>query len=91
VVHSTDTPAFNRDYECSPKPRKWRKTKVDTDNQGKMPFIVFGNGCINQTMAFKRHLAAPSKKIFSTLKRRERLGQAVVCLIDEYYTSQVNH
>jgi hypothetical protein len=88
--HSADTPVLDRQDQRSSQQPIWRKSKVEVDNQGKMPFIVFGNGCISQTMAFKRHLAAPSKKIYNTLKRRERLGHAVVCLIDEYYTSQVN-
>jgi hypothetical protein len=62
---------------------------VNVQNQGKMPLIVFGNGFFNG-MAIKRHMAAPIKKIYANLKRRERLGQAVIVQIDEYLTSQVH-
>ena len=69
--------------------RRWKKAKVNVQNQGKMPLIVFGNGFFND-MAIKRHMAAPIKKIYANLKRRERLGQAVIVQIDEYLTSQVH-
>jgi tRNA U34 5-carboxymethylaminomethyl modifying enzyme MnmG/GidA len=72
------------------KIRQWRKAKINIDNQGKMPLIVFGNGLFNP-MAIRGHQAAPIKKIFSNLKQRERLGQALVLEIDEYLTSQVHN
>jgi hypothetical protein len=69
--HSSDTPVFDREDKCSPKPRKWRKAKVDTDNQGKMPFIAFGNGCISQKMALKGIWPRLQKK-FTTLSSDEK-------------------
>ena len=53
---------INRCLNRDDIPKRRKASKVDFDNQGKMPMIVFGNGVINQAMAFKRHLAAPIKK-----------------------------
>jgi hypothetical protein len=78
--------SFSSSYHTN---RRWKKAKVNVQNQGKMPLIVFGNGFFND-MAIKRHMAAPIKKIYANLKRRERLGQAVIVQIDEYLTSQVH-
>lgn len=80
--------SFSSSYHTN---RRWKKAKakVNVQYQGKMPLIVFGNGFFND-MAIKRHMAAPIKKIYANLKRRERLGQAVIVQIDEYLTSQVH-
>jgi ribosomal protein L25 (general stress protein Ctc) len=70
--------------------RRWRSQKVNPENHGKMPLVVYGTGMMNNSLSFRGHRSHPNGKIFKALKERERSGQIVVLKIDEYLTSQVS-
>jgi hypothetical protein len=67
----------------------WKTPTAQANNEGKMRLVVFGNSMFNQAIGFKHNMSNAVKKIYDNLKRRERLGQAVVVTIDDYLFSGV--
>lgn len=70
---------------------RWEKRKVNPDNDGKMPIIVFGAGMFGQVgkRRYKGHPSGVVGKLWKSLKSRERQLQCLVVTIDEYLSSQV--
>jgi hypothetical protein len=72
--------SFSSSYHTN---RRWKKAKVNVQNQGKMPLIVFGNGFFND-MAIKRHMAAPIKKIYANLNEGKGWVKPSLCKLTKH-------
>lgn len=72
------------------KEKKWRKARVNCDNNGIMPLIVFGSGMFDKDgVPLKGHQSGVVGILWRELKKREANGEVAVVKIDEYLTSQV--
>ncbi|KAL1929249.1 hypothetical protein VTP01DRAFT_2308 [Rhizomucor pusillus] len=75
------------------KGKKWRKARVNCDNNGKMTLIVFGSGMFGKKdgVPLKGHQSGVVGILCRELKKREANGEVAVVKIDEYLTSQICH
>ncbi|KAL1931374.1 hypothetical protein VTP01DRAFT_9516 [Rhizomucor pusillus] len=72
------------------KEKKWRKARVNCDNNVKMPLIVFRSGMFGKDgVPLKGHQSGAVGILWRELKKREANGEVAVVKIDEYLTSQV--
>ncbi|KAL1927793.1 hypothetical protein VTP01DRAFT_3614 [Rhizomucor pusillus] len=74
------------------KEKKWRKARVNCDNNGIMPLIVFGSGMFGKDgVPLKGRQSGVVGILWRELKKREANSEVTVVKIDEYLTSQTCH